>query len=288
MNERCTSGRSIAAIGQHSNNPCGRELVVIAKTNRGNPVTVCPHCDIRARRILHRLEHAREDPGHAPGRAHRWRLGLRRRRRRAAVLIVNQSTLVTDEQIQDALPAFQQAVTNDFAPVWGTDATLTTDPATEDAWTVTITDEPDVLFAAGYHYLDHGRPAAKVFADAMPWQLVLTHELFEMLVDPWLNRSVRAHGKWWLVEVGDPVETRSYQLPSASRVAGEHQRFRDACVVPPWFARPVRPQPACEASAAATSRWVCGVLERGGNALDGSVRRPRSAVDSRRKADKPR
>jgi hypothetical protein len=147
------------------------------------------------------------------------------------ILVVNQSTLVTDEQIQDALPAFQLAVTRDFAPVWGTDATLTTDPATADAWTVTITDEPDVLFAAGYHYLDHGRPAAKVFADSMPWQLVLTHELFEMLVDPWLNRSVRAHGKWWLVEVGDPVETRSYQLPSASGLPVSISDF----VTPAWY-----------------------------------------------------
>lgn len=45
MSEYCTSGKAIPAIGMHTNRPCGEPLVVIAKSGKGNPVTVCPKCD---------------------------------------------------------------------------------------------------------------------------------------------------------------------------------------------------------------------------------------------------
>jgi hypothetical protein len=126
------------------------------------------------------------------------------------VQIVNESTAVSKAELDEALPAFQDAVTLDLAPVWGTDATLTTTD-TPGAWKITITDDPDVLcFCAGYHDVNKGQPQAKVFAATMNWQLVLTHELFEMLADPWINRAVRANGQWWLVEVADPPEAEAF------------------------------------------------------------------------------
>jgi hypothetical protein len=41
------------------------------------------------------------------------------------VAILKQSQSLTDQQVAQAVPALQEQVSNDFAPVWGIDADLT-------------------------------------------------------------------------------------------------------------------------------------------------------------------
>jgi hypothetical protein len=41
------------------------------------------------------------------------------------VAVINTSTVLTDDQVQAAVPALQIQVHRDFAPVWGIDADLT-------------------------------------------------------------------------------------------------------------------------------------------------------------------
>ncbi len=40
------------------------------------------------------------------------------------IQISNESTVLTNDQVQAAVPALQTQVNRDFAPVWGTDADL--------------------------------------------------------------------------------------------------------------------------------------------------------------------
>jgi hypothetical protein len=138
------------------------------------------------------------------------------------VYVENLSETVPQADVDAALPAFQLAVSRDLARVWGSDALLTTDAALEPraAMTVRILDDSDACSlwgcALGYHELDDsGMPSAYVFAKTgadfhESWQLTFSHELFEMLVDPWLNRFALWDGRTWLVEVADPPESGYY------------------------------------------------------------------------------
>jgi hypothetical protein len=141
-----------------------------------------------------------------------------------ALYIVNESSVLSDAEIADALPAFQAAVSFDFKRYWGTEAQLVLGPPpTDGSWVITIEDRSDVLGALGYH--DAEPPYARVFAqtsleDGFSWQVVFTHELFELLADPHINRASFDQGVFRLTEVGDPVESPryAYTRPSASGV----------------------------------------------------------------------
>lgn len=133
------------------------------------------------------------------------------------VLVLNESTKIPQADVVAALPAFQIAVSRDLAKAWGTDALLTTDANMDADMVVVITnDAPGMCLCFGYHSIDWlGRPVSYVLANPSlemheSWQLTFTHELFEMLVDPWINHFAMWNGRTWLVEVGDPCESGYY------------------------------------------------------------------------------
>jgi len=66
----------------------------------------------------------------------------------------------------------------------------------------------------GYHELSsHGTPLGKVFAGldmrlGTSWTVTLSHELLEMLADPWINWCAQSpDGKIYALEVCDAVES---------------------------------------------------------------------------------
>ena len=132
------------------------------------------------------------------------------------VYVENDSTVVPSADVAAALPAFQTAVSRDLAASWGTDAWLTTDPAfaKSAAMVVKLEDDATCMGCLGYHTVE-GRPVSHVFARTgaeygESWQLTFTHELFEMLVDPWVNHLALWGGRTWLVETADPCESGFY------------------------------------------------------------------------------
>lgn len=135
-----------------------------------------------------------------------------------SVYIVDRSSVVHVSDLENALPAFQAAVSNDFAPVWGQDAQLViTDAPPAGAWTLYIEDDADVAGALGYHDFASGSVYGRVFVRTTldygeSWQGVFTHELFEMLADPYIDRLAKGK-KLWLVEVADPVEDEAFNYP---------------------------------------------------------------------------
>ncbi|MGH7744597.1 MAG: hypothetical protein ACREQ5_07245, partial [Candidatus Dormibacteria bacterium] len=110
------------------------------------------------------------------------------------VAITNVSTVVTDDQVVNAVPAWQAQVTEDFCPVWGVDAVVKfyrkseTPPA---CWPLQLVDNSDQAGAAGYHLTKLGIPYGYVFVktdidNGLQWTATASHELLELLADPYV------------------------------------------------------------------------------------------------------
>jgi hypothetical protein len=163
----------------------------------------------------------------------------------AADIYVSNNSSLPNAEITDALPVYQEALDQDFAPVWreaqGSRLIFGQPPA--GAWRINIVDETDCFFCAGYHNVQEGVPYA-VVSDDEDWQITFTHELWELLVNPNVDRSATVKGKLrnrkrvvrkYALETADPVEGDqfAYVRPSAS---GQPVHISDF-VTPSWFRR---------------------------------------------------
>ncbi|HXX02053.1 MAG TPA: hypothetical protein VEJ00_12630 [Candidatus Acidoferrales bacterium] len=145
------------------------------------------------------------------------------------ISVINESTVLSDGDVIPVVTALQQQVTNDFRPIWGTDAELkmipqgTQPPA--GTWWLVILDDSDQAGALGYHDLTtDGLPLGKVFAASdlkagTSWTVTASHELLEMLADPNINLTVfvqnaNTSGTLYAYEVCDACEDDSlgYQI----------------------------------------------------------------------------
>lgn len=116
------------------------------------------------------------------------------------ISVINESTVLTDADVQPAVAALQKQVSGDFQPVWGLDAVLTFIPQGSqppaNTWQLAILDDSDQADALGYHDVtEDGLPIGKVFADSdlkagTSWTVTASHELLEMLADPNINLTV--------------------------------------------------------------------------------------------------
>jgi hypothetical protein len=136
------------------------------------------------------------------------------------ISIINESTLLTDEEIGAVVPALQTQVSEHFGPAWGVDAQLTfvargqkPEPG---SWWLAILDDSDQAGELAYHETtDEGLPCGKLFArtdldNHLSWSVTISHELLEMLVDPDINlttfvQDTAKTGKLYSYEVCDPV-----------------------------------------------------------------------------------
>jgi hypothetical protein len=139
------------------------------------------------------------------------------------IYLRNTSTAITDTQLRNALPAFQAQVSLDFAPAWNIDARLvlatdqTAVPA--DGWTIEISDYATVYGALGYHDVcqqdGHGHPCGFVFAQTTldygeDPNITLSHELLEMLADPYTTTMAKVGRRFYIQEVCDAPEASAY------------------------------------------------------------------------------
>jgi len=129
------------------------------------------------------------------------------------IYVENKSTVVPDAEFQAAVAAVQSQVTKDFAPVWGIDATITTAPTADPpAWKVSVLDDSDQAGALGYHD-DGPAPWGRVFAATdrkygLLWTVTLSHEVLELLADPFINSANQTgRARFHALEVCDPVES---------------------------------------------------------------------------------
>ena len=133
------------------------------------------------------------------------------------IAITNASTCLSDAQVEAVLPALQKQVTDEFQAYWELDCTLSflskDQPVTQGWWQIVVMDNPHQAGALGYHELtSQGAPLGKIFAQldldsGSSWTATLSHELLEMLADPWINWcAVGTDSKIYALEVCDAVE----------------------------------------------------------------------------------
>jgi hypothetical protein len=133
------------------------------------------------------------------------------------IAVTNASTCLTDAQVEAVIPSLQRQVSLDFKAYWDTDCALIPlakkQPLTAGWWQIVLTDNPDQAGALGYHEMtSQGTPLGKVFAgldiqSGSSWTVTLSHELLEILVDPWINWCAEGtDGKIYALEVCDAVE----------------------------------------------------------------------------------
>jgi len=137
------------------------------------------------------------------------------------IAIFNDSTALTDAQVDAIVDALQTQVSDHFAPAWGADADLIFVPKGKapppGSWWLTFLDDSDQAGALGYHdTTPEGLPIGKVFAKTdldnhLSWTVTASHELLEMLGDPDVNLSAfiqdsAKSGRLYSYEVCDAVE----------------------------------------------------------------------------------
>ncbi len=141
------------------------------------------------------------------------------------ISVINSSTVLSDDEVQAAVPALQKQVSRDFAPAWGVDADLTFiakgHKASKTTWWLVILDNSDEAGALGYHDVtSEGLPIGKVFAGSdmqygYNWTVTASHELLEMLGDPEINLTVFVQksdstGVLYAYETADACEADEY------------------------------------------------------------------------------
>jgi hypothetical protein len=140
--------------------------------------------------------------------------------------ITNNLALVSEVEDHDpsdvsrVAAALQRQASRDFAPIWNTNATVDAFPRLEDVpigyWPMIIRDDIGFEGAAGIHLDKDGQPFALItYGDS--WSLTASHEMLEMLGDPFGNRVIagrspkRGQGRVeFLVEVCDPSEAAEF------------------------------------------------------------------------------
>ena len=67
------------------------------------------------------------------------------------IAVVNQSSLVSDDEIAAIVPALQRQVSEHFSPIWGIDAGISAVQQNGGDWLCFILDDADQANALGYH-----------------------------------------------------------------------------------------------------------------------------------------
>lgn len=130
------------------------------------------------------------------------------------------SKRLTPTELSQTAAALQKQATRDLGPIWNIQATVDYFPDLKSIplgyWPIIISENIHEQGAAGFHTDKHHQPFSLVqLGDS--WQLTCSHEMCEMLVDPYGNKLAYAGSKdpeqgkvKYLVEVCDPCEDASF------------------------------------------------------------------------------
>lgn len=156
------------------------------------------------------------------------------------IYIFNESTVLRDDEITPILPGLT-VYTRHIRAWWGTmqPGLFFQKPLVPEAWQIIIADDSDQAGALGYHdWTPGGRPIGYVFAKTdmeygYDWQITLTHELAEMLMDPYIARCEQTgNNRFHALELCDPVEADKYAYKIS---AGGHTIRVSDFITPLWF-----------------------------------------------------
>jgi hypothetical protein len=134
--------------------------------------------------------------------------------------LVGNTPQVSTSELNRVTAALQKQAIRDFQPIWDMISTVDAFDRMEDVpigyWPMIVRDDIDQPGAAGIHLDDNGQPFALIqYSDS--WSLTASHEMLEMLADPFGNRLVAGQSPKpdqgrveFLVEVSDPSEDAQF------------------------------------------------------------------------------
>lgn len=152
-----------------------------------------------------------------------------------SISVINFSSILNDQDVQEAIRSVNRQVIEDFVPLWGNGRILrlhaaSYDPAHPDTLAedpvrgsavVYLVDQATLPGALGYHDLNsRAIPVGFVFIiDLNEWTTTLSHEVLEMIVDPTVNIFVPGPDPrepdnivFHAYETCDAVERTSYDI----------------------------------------------------------------------------
>ena len=130
--------------------------------------------------------------------------------------LVSETSQITSSQLNRVAAALQKQAVRDFCPIWQIPASVDAFDKLKDVpvgyWPLIVRDDIGEPGAAGVHMDKNGQPLSLIqYSDS--WSLTASHEMLEMLGDPWGNRLVAGQSPKqgqgvveFLVEVADPPE----------------------------------------------------------------------------------
>ena len=158
------------------------------------------------------------------------------------ILVINKSSAVTDAQIQNWLPAFNVYVGH-VCEWWPRAVSLVWCPRDKEpelAWKLVFAVKRDEAGDLGYHdFTPDGRPISYVFAadvkaDGSSVPVTATHEIAEMIADPWISENFQIlNTRFFAKEICDPCEADefAYSIKVQPFAAVKVSDF----VLPKWF-----------------------------------------------------
>ena len=138
------------------------------------------------------------------------------------IALVSQTKKVSLDPLMRGSAALQKQVARDFGPIWGVRATVDAFGKLKDVplgyWPVIVRDDIGFPGAAGIHLDKGGQPYALVQYSA-DWVLTTSHEILEMLADPFGNRLVAGQSPKPGRQFRTPANSRHLPRPRTRRVA---------------------------------------------------------------------
>ncbi len=168
------------------------------------------------------------------------------------VAVVNWSGL-EDNEVLDGINALQRQLDEDFGPAWRVDATLVPWPgriARAGYWGLVLLDQSSPERSSEHEALSvygnltsDGHPLTRVFIDQLrpgqDWTHLASHELLEMLVDPYRNGAVHRDAAAYHQRDGQPFHVYAQRVcdPCAAYADGYELdgHVVSDFVCPAWF-----------------------------------------------------
>jgi hypothetical protein len=139
------------------------------------------------------------------------------------IAVIEASGRISQSDLLKACAAMQKQVSRDLVKYYpNANAIIQPFLKKEDVppsyWLVQVVDKLEYEGCSGYHTDDNGQPLAFVSSEGN-WTLTLSHEILEMLIDPYGNALRTCSNPFdkgakssFLIEICDPSEAYSYQI----------------------------------------------------------------------------
>lgn len=135
------------------------------------------------------------------------------------VALVSESKHLSFDKLAPVAAALSKQMIRDFEPMWRRTAVVTAFQAPSAVpvgyYQMIIKDDIDAPGAAGYHSDENNQPYSWIQYDSS-WSVTCSHELLEMIADPWGNRLypgvIQGKRVQILEEMCDPCEAFTYVI----------------------------------------------------------------------------